>query len=97
MSMMRLVLSGIFDTYPGLKIILGHLGEALPFLLARMDYPYVIPWFDRATIPHLEKKPSDYFKNNVFVTANSARNGLSLRRSKGMHAVFRGTIFISRR
>ena len=70
MSMMRLVLSGIFDTYPGLKIILGHLGEALPFLLARMDYPYVIPWFDRATIPHLEKKPSDYFRNNVFVTTS---------------------------
>jgi predicted TIM-barrel fold metal-dependent hydrolase len=68
MSMMRLVLSGIFDTYPGLKIILGHLGEALPFLLARMDYPYVIPWFDRATIPHLEKKPSDYFRNNVFLS-----------------------------
>jgi predicted TIM-barrel fold metal-dependent hydrolase len=70
MSMMRLVLSGIFDKYPNLKIILGHLGEALPFLLARMDYPYVIPWFDRSTIPPLEKKPSDYFRNNVFVTTS---------------------------
>jgi predicted TIM-barrel fold metal-dependent hydrolase len=70
MSMMRLVLSGIFDKYPGLKIVLGHLGEALPFLLARMDYPYVIPWFDRSTIPPLEKKPSDYFRNNVFVTTS---------------------------
>jgi predicted TIM-barrel fold metal-dependent hydrolase len=69
-SMMRLVLSGIFDTYPGLKIILGHLGEALPFLLARMDYPYVIPWFDRTTIPPLEKKPSDYIRNNVIVTTS---------------------------
>ena len=70
MSMMRLVLSGVFDKYPGLKIVLGHLGEALPFLLARMDYPYVIPWFDRSTIPPLEKKPSDYFRNNVFVTTS---------------------------
>ncbi|UCB51191.1 MAG: amidohydrolase [Deltaproteobacteria bacterium] len=70
MSMMRLVLSGIFDKYPRLKVILGHLGEALPFLLARMDYPYVIPWFDRTTIPPLEKKPSDYFRNNVFVTTS---------------------------
>jgi 2,3-dihydroxybenzoate decarboxylase len=34
---MRLVLSGVFDEYPGLKIILGHLGEGLPFLLDRMD------------------------------------------------------------
>jgi len=33
----RLVLSGLFDKYPGLKIILGHLGEGLPFLLWRID------------------------------------------------------------
>jgi predicted TIM-barrel fold metal-dependent hydrolase len=33
----RLVLSGVFDTYPRLKIILGHLGEALPFLLWRIS------------------------------------------------------------
>ena len=33
----RLVLSGLFEKYPGLKIILGHLGEGLPFLLWRID------------------------------------------------------------
>jgi 2,3-dihydroxybenzoate decarboxylase len=33
----RLVLSGVFDAYPRLKIILGHLGEGLPFLLWRID------------------------------------------------------------
>jgi 2,3-dihydroxybenzoate decarboxylase len=33
----RLVLSGVFDKYPGLKIILGHLGEGLPFSLWRID------------------------------------------------------------
>ena len=33
----RLVLSGVFDKYPGLKIILGHLGESLPFSLWRID------------------------------------------------------------
>lgn len=68
--MMRLVLSGVFDRYPGLKVILGHLGEGLPFLLARIDYPYVIPWFDPNARPELNKKPSDYFKNNVFVTTS---------------------------
>ena len=34
---LRLVLSGIFDAYPDLKIILGHLGETLPFLIWRID------------------------------------------------------------
>ena len=33
----RLVLSGLFDAYPRLKIILGHLGEGLPFSLWRID------------------------------------------------------------
>lgn len=33
----RLVLSGVFDKYPNLKIILGHLGEGLPFSLWRID------------------------------------------------------------
>ncbi len=33
----RLVLSGVFDKYPGLQIILGHLGESLPFSLWRIN------------------------------------------------------------
>ena len=33
----RMVLSGVFDAHPRLKIILGHLGEALPFLVWRID------------------------------------------------------------
>jgi predicted TIM-barrel fold metal-dependent hydrolase len=33
----RLVLSEVFDFFPRLQIILGHLGEALPFLLPRID------------------------------------------------------------
>jgi predicted TIM-barrel fold metal-dependent hydrolase len=33
----RLVLSGVFDVYPRLKIIVGHLGEGIPFLLWRID------------------------------------------------------------
>ncbi|MCZ6764066.1 MAG: amidohydrolase family protein, partial [Alphaproteobacteria bacterium] len=33
----RLVLSGVLEKYPGVKIVLGHLGETLPFLLWRID------------------------------------------------------------
>ncbi|HVH76957.1 MAG TPA: amidohydrolase family protein [Stellaceae bacterium] len=35
---LRFVLSGVFDKYPGLKIILGHMGEGLPFLLWRISH-----------------------------------------------------------
>ena len=34
----RFVLSGVFDKYPGLKVILGHMGEGLPFYLWRISY-----------------------------------------------------------
>jgi predicted TIM-barrel fold metal-dependent hydrolase len=34
----RMVLSGAFEAYPDLKIILGHMGEGLPFLLWRLDH-----------------------------------------------------------
>jgi predicted TIM-barrel fold metal-dependent hydrolase len=34
----RLVLSGVFDKYPGTKIILGHMGEGLPFYLWRINH-----------------------------------------------------------
>jgi predicted TIM-barrel fold metal-dependent hydrolase len=33
----RMVLSGVFEKHPNLKCILGHLGEGIPFLMARMD------------------------------------------------------------
>lgn len=34
---MRLIMSGIFERHPGLRIILGHFGEGIPFLLDRID------------------------------------------------------------
>jgi predicted TIM-barrel fold metal-dependent hydrolase len=34
---LRLVLSGAFDRHPGLKVVIGHMGEALPFMLDRID------------------------------------------------------------
>ena len=70
--MMRLILSGVFDAFPKLKIILGHLGEGLPFILQRIDFPYVRPHFknDPGVRPELGKKPSEYILNNMFVTTS---------------------------
>jgi 2,3-dihydroxybenzoate decarboxylase len=45
----RLVISGVFDEYPGLKIILGHMGEGLPFLLWRIDQALSRPGNRRTT------------------------------------------------
>lgn len=67
--MMRLIYSGVFDRLPDLKIILGHLGESLPFLFKRIDWAYVRP-FDPAARPKLSRKPSEYLRDNVYITTS---------------------------
>ncbi|HHQ0979295.1 TPA: amidohydrolase family protein, partial [Listeria innocua] len=60
-QVVRMILSGIFDKLPNLKIITGHLGEMVPMFLNRMD----------DTLGHwttLERKISDYYRTNVYVT-----------------------------
>lgn len=69
LCMLRLIYSGIFDLCPKLVVVLGHLGEALPFLFKRMDWAYVRP-FDPKARPKLEKKPSEYLRSNVFITTS---------------------------
>ena len=38
LHLLRLITSGIFDRYPDLQIMVGHMGEALPFWIYRLDY-----------------------------------------------------------
>lgn len=59
----RLIVSGVFDRFPNLKIVLGHLGEGLPFLLFRMD------WAARLGYA-LQRKPSEYFQDHFWVTTS---------------------------
>ena len=67
--MMRLIMSGAFDRFPKLKIILGHLGETLPFVFKRIDWAWVRP-FDPESRPALKRKPSEYLLDNVWVTTS---------------------------
>lgn len=63
---MRLIYSGLFDKYPKLEMILGHMGEGLPFWLTRMDAYWIKPW--KGKKPRIEKRPSDYVKANFTIT-----------------------------
>jgi len=65
---MRLIYSGVFDKYPELKIILGHLGEGLPFWLSRIDYS----WLRKTRDIEMKnvRKPSDYVRNNFIMTTS---------------------------
>jgi 5-carboxyvanillate decarboxylase len=68
---MRLICSGVFDKYPNLKVILGHLGEALPWWLWRLDSRWVvIGRRESGTATRADKKPSEYIKENFYITTS---------------------------
>lgn len=61
---MRIIYGGVFDRFPKTTLILGHMGEGLPFWLWRLDSRYVI-------VPHtkpIKKLPSQYIRDNIVIT-----------------------------
>ena len=65
----RLILSGTFDRYPKLRVVLGHMGEALPFWMWRLDHMYLRRIKDGRLKPNA-LKPSEYFRRNFAVTTS---------------------------
>jgi len=65
---MRLIYSGLFDLYPNLKIILGHMGEGLPFWLPRLDFAWNAWWVNNR--PAINRKPSEYLKTNFWINTS---------------------------
>ena len=67
---MRLLYSGVFDRYPGLKIVLGHMGEGIPFWLYRIDFYWLKPWVAPELKPKIENRPSYYINKNFLFTSS---------------------------
>lgn len=71
---MRLILSGVFDEYPRVKVILGHMGEALPFWLWRMDSRFREVQRSEGEAAgcykDFQRTPSRYFRENFYVTTS---------------------------
>jgi 2,3-dihydroxybenzoate decarboxylase len=65
---LRLVLSGLFDRFPRLSVILGHLGEVLPYALWRIDSRFKV-YRPRTELRQL---PSCYIRRNFLVTTAGA-------------------------
>jgi 2,3-dihydroxybenzoate decarboxylase len=61
---LRLIVSGHFDRFPRTRLMLGHLGETLPFLLWRFDSRAVFHGLK------LKKAPSEYIRENIWVTTS---------------------------
>ena len=72
MHLLRIIMSGVFDRFPKLKIVVGHLGEAIPYWLFRVDFFHrgIVETGRYANVKPLLKKPSDYMKENIYVTTS---------------------------
>ncbi len=67
---MRLISAGVFDRFPRLKIVLGHMGEGIPFMLERIDNRFKFETKVFARTKKLERLPGEYFRENFYVTTS---------------------------
>lgn len=79
LTVLKLIVSGIFDRVPETKLLIGHLGEALPFLLDRIDNR-----MNFLPNPSLKNKykPSHYFEENIMVTTSGNMSPAAFRCTK---------------
>lgn len=76
---LRLLFGGVFDRFPRLRIILGHMGEGLPFQRWRFDSRF-------AVYPHgvkLERPPSAYIGSNIVITTSGVCSAPTLMAAIG--------------
>ena len=72
LHLLRIIVAGVFDRFPKLCIVSGHLGEALPYWLSRIDFMHgnMVKANRYASVQKLQRKPSDYIKENMCVTTS---------------------------
>jgi 5-carboxyvanillate decarboxylase len=72
LHILRIVFSGVFDRFPSLRMVAGHLGEGLPYWLFRIDFMHQRLTSNNRyrTVPKLQKKPGEYLKENFYVTTS---------------------------
>jgi uncharacterized protein len=64
MHSLRLIVSGLFDRFPKLRVVIGHMGEALPYSIVRAE-EILAPG-----AKHLQRRVSDYFFEHFYITTS---------------------------
>ncbi|MDG2989794.1 amidohydrolase family protein [Candidatus Synechococcus calcipolaris G9] len=75
---LRLIMGGVFDCFPRLKIILGHMGEGLPYWLQRLDNRYLLQ-VKIGAVQKMPRLPSEYFKEHFVITTSGVCSPPALR------------------
>ena len=81
LHMLRIITGGVFDRFPKLQIAVGHLGEALPYWMFRIDFMHgrMVEAGRHPRVRKLAKKPSDYLKENFYYTTSGMAWGPVIR------------------
>jgi 2,3-dihydroxybenzoate decarboxylase len=72
MHLLTIMTSGVFDRFPKLQMVFGHLGEGLPFWLFRLDFMHRAQVSTKRyeCLKPLKRKISDYMRENVYYTTS---------------------------
>jgi 2,3-dihydroxybenzoate decarboxylase len=76
LQLLGMITNGVFDRFPKLKIIIGHMGEHIPFDMWRINH-----WFEDTQKPRgmvAKKTIRDYFAENIWITTSG--NVIRLKR-----------------
>jgi 5-carboxyvanillate decarboxylase len=77
---MRLIMSGVFDRFPKLRLVLGHMGEGLPFWLQRIDNRYLLQ-VRIGAVKKMARLPSEYFLDHFVITTAGVMSAPALKLS----------------
>jgi 2,3-dihydroxybenzoate decarboxylase len=72
---LRMVVNGVFDRHPDARVILGHMGETLPYLLWRFDSRLPTAYMNIK----LAHEPSYYIRKNIAITTSGVCDDVALR------------------
>ena len=88
LHVVRMIMGGVFDAFPTLKIVLGHLGEAVPFWLDRLDnrYQNILRrgGLEPLGMKQLQRLPSEYFRTNFWITTSGMMSNAPLEFCLGL-------------
>ncbi|GAB3616858.1 amidohydrolase family protein [Okibacterium endophyticum] len=72
LHLLRIITSGLFDRVPDLRLVVGHLGEGLPYWMHRIDHMHAkqVAAGRYAAIKPLKQRPSEYLKTHIWLTTS---------------------------
>jgi 5-carboxyvanillate decarboxylase len=86
MHALRIITAGVFDRFPKLQMMLGHMGEALPFWSYRLDYMHRATVVSEryASMRPINKRPSEYLRENFYITCSGMASEPAIKFTQDM-------------